>query len=113
MMVIGKVEDGSQVVPGLIFSIPRGRGLIKYLSTDRKPFCHFTLDLPARIPVVLIVSPGVEPVTAAVARLGPPAFLKPDREEQLGSPFPRPRFWLPVGRWSIGNVPTIGLYSPS
>ena len=58
---------------------------MKYLSAHREPFEDVPLKKPARVPVVLVAGAGVYPVAAST--VGCPvslAFLKPDREEELG-----------------------------
>lgn len=85
MMVVGNINNGSQIVPGLIFSISRGRRLMEYFSTDRKPFRDIPLDKPTCKPIVFIIRARIEPVTtASVSRPGSLALLKPDRKEELG-----------------------------
>jgi hypothetical protein len=104
MMIVGKIDNTSQIVPGLIFSISRGRCLMKYLSTDRKPFCWVSLDEPTRVPVVLIVCAGIEPVTSApVARPGSPTFLEPDGKEELGIAIPQAPILVAGGQVEYGK----------
>lgn len=80
VVVLVDVIKSTDVERRAILSVDLGRGLMKYLSTERQFFCDFPLHHPTEEPVVLVVAiaPVVEPVAAApISRPGAETLLHP------------------------------------